>query len=659
MKTKFKFIRSISTHLCSVLMVITLLASCKKDKEQEPVPVLPGFPVNTTISKLIQKEGTIENEAVIWGFISAAGVSQNFPGMVMLQDDEAGLAIKVQESELAKFKKGTMIFVRAKGLVVKKEGVFTFLTKQDGSEINASDIENYIGLGEKNQKIPVYATDVEHLSVANHQRMVTLSEVEVASEYLGGDFGPDGNSNQKEILMQDCGGNEIVIVSHKGSAIASIAVPAGRGSLTGIFMMNNNRKELRLLDENAAEKMTEVRCTGSGDISLTRAIAGIIAAGEGTTIPVGTELRVVNISSKISETNGGITVQDASGGVFVSGVTTANYPLGAALIIKVGNKQLTSVNGRLTISGISDTDIQLAGTYEYPPKTTSIANMVTQEMNSVQVRISNVSILLYDTFTNEKVYRLRDNSGKIHLTFVNNSGIALKEGTASLTGYFIRQNGEDKFLIRQQSDVIYEGTAPGPDPDYIVETFAGAYRLRKDNGSLILNKGYYYYPPGDSQNDNYMIGLSTGKWLFYGVLAYPGRANDMRDGAPCLLGKTSKPAPGTANFPEKGPGYIEGQFSYNGMKRIKVEFGSKYSNTTPTSRYTIEVKISTDEGLTWTSLGSKYVDGKGIIAIADFSPNIPRTEKVRVQVLNQSDGASDNWGSLLSVLSIIVEQPEQ
>src|SRR5690606_9382888 len=122
----------------------------------------------------------------------------------------------------------------------------------------------------------------------------------------------------------------------------------------GLFTISNGRKERRLLDDKAAEGLTMVRCAGSGDIILTNAIKGIITAGSGSTIPANTELRVVNISSAISETGGGITVQDASGGIFIQGVTTANFPLDAALIINVSNKQVANLNGRLTISGVSN-----------------------------------------------------------------------------------------------------------------------------------------------------------------------------------------------------------------------------------------------------------------------------------------------------------------
>ncbi|WP_353132175.1 DUF5689 domain-containing protein [Pseudopedobacter sp.] len=658
MKTNFKMIHNISV-MCRILVAIILFSSCKKDTETTQVPQIPGFPVNTTISKLIEKEGVVNTESVVWGFVSAVGVSQNLPLMVAIQDDGAGLIIKVEENELERFTPGTLVFVKAKGLAIKKEDSFTVLTRPDGKEMNADDIEASIGFGAKSQKVPVTETDIEHLDISNHQRLVTIKDVEVANEYIEGNFGPDANNDKKEILLQDCAGNEVVVITYGNSDIASTSIPEGRGNLTGFFTINNNRKELRLLDENAADGLTQVRCAGSGDITLTREISKIIAAGEGSTIPAGTELKVVNISTTVSETNGGITVQDASGGIFIAGVSTANYPLDAALIINVGNKQLASVNGRLAITGVTNTDIQIAGTYDYPSKITSIANMLNGNMGNTLVEINNLAITLYDDFSTEKVYRIRDNTGKIHMTLLTSSNITLTEGTVSVKGYFTQQNGENKFMIRQQSDVTYKGTAPNPDPDYIVETFKGAYRLRKDNGSMVLTKGYYYYSPTDPQHDNYMIGLSTGKWLFYGVLMNPGRVNDMRDSAPCMLGKTSKPAPGTAYFPENGPGYIESQFGYNGLKRIKVEFGSKYNNTTPTLRYTIEVKISIDEGVTWTSLGTKYVDGKGKLAIADFSPNIPRAQKVRVQVLNQSDGAIDNWGTILNVLSITVEQPEQ
>lgn len=665
MKTDFMRIQNISIKIHGVLMAfislsalltLSLFSSCQKDETTNQVQTIPGFPVNTTISKLIENgSGTVAGDPIVWGFITAAGQVQNVPGMVIIQDDDAAIAIKIEEAQLDKFKFGSLLFVKGKGLTLKKEGSFSVLTKPDGSALTAVDVEEHLGLGAKNQKVPVTELSIEELAVSKNQQLVTLKDVEIANEYVGETFGPSGSTGEKEVLLQDCAGNEVTLISYGNSAIATTIIPGGRGNLTGIFTINNNRKELRLLDKNAANGLTQVRCAGSGDITLTRAVKGIIEAGEGSTIPAGTELKVVNISSAVSETNGGITVQDASGGIFIAGVTTANYPLNAALIIKIGNKQLATVNGRLAITGITNTDIQIAGTYQYPPKITSVTNMISENMGNTLVQMNNIAITLYDEFTSEKVYRLRDNSGKIHLTIANAAGINLTEGTASVTGYFIRENGEDKFRIRQQSDVTYGGTAPNPDPNYIIETFATSYGINKSGNQVNSGKASYYYTPEDATYDNYLYSPVTGRWLFYGALFWKTRATDIVNPTAILIGASAvNTTPPTAGFPDKGPGYIETQFGFDGMKRVRVKFGSNYTTTTT---YTAELKISTDEGATWTSLGTKST-ARNVLEIADFSPNIPRTQKVRLQIVNQTTGTNGRWGALMNIVSITVEQPD-
>ena len=659
MKTDSMPIQNISIKLYGILaavILLSLLSSCKKDEATNQIQTIPGFPVNTTISKLAENgTGAISGDPVVWGFITAAGQAQNLPGMVIIQDDDAAIAIKVEEAQLDKFKFGTLLFVKGKGLTLKKEGSFYVLTKMDGSALTAADVEEHLGLGAKNQKVPVTELSIEELTASKNQQLVTLKDVEIANEYVGETFGPLSGTGEKEVLLQDCAGNAVTVISNGSSAIATTIIPEGRGNLKGIFTINNNRKELRLLDENAAKELTQIRCAGSGDITLTRAIKGIVEAGEGSTTAASTELKVVNISSSVSESNGGITVQDASGGIFIAGVTTANYPLGAALIIHAGNKQLAMVNGRLAITGITNADIQIAGTYQYPPKITSIANMLTENMGNTLVQMNNISITLYDEFASEKVYRLRDNSGKIQLAVANTANLTLTEGTASVTGYFIRENGENKFRIRQQSDVTYGGTAPNPDPNYIIETFATSYGINKSGNQVNSGKASYYYTPEDATYDNYLYSPITGKWLFYGALFWKTRATDIVNPTAILIGASAvNTTPPTAGFPDKGPGYIETQFGFDGMKRVKVKFGSNYTTTTT---YTVELRISTNEGATWTSLGTKSV-ARNVLEIADFSPNIPRGQKVRLQIVNQTTGTNGRWGALMNIVSITVEQPD-
>lgn len=281
--------------------------------------------------------------------------------------------------------------------------------------------------------------------------------------------------------------------------------------------------------------------------------------------------------------------------------------------------------------------------------------MTGENMSNTLVKINDVGIMLYDNFATEKVYRLRDNSGKVHLTLANASGITLTANTASVTGYFARENGENKFFIRQQADVVYGGTAPDPDPNYIIENFTASYAIRKDNGNMIANgKALYYYTPQDAIYDNYLT-APTGKWLFYGALFWKTRTGDIVNPTAVMIGASAvNTTPPTAGFPDNGPGYIETQFAFDGMKRIRVRFGS---NASTASTYRVEVLLSTNEGATWSSLGITTTP-RTVLGTADFSPNIPRTEKVRLRLVNQTPEANGRWGALMNVVDITVEQPD-
>jgi hypothetical protein len=639
MNSNKTFIKNICSIVLGILITSGVLFSCKKDAPAEEVKEIPGFPVNTTISKLVENAEngkTIESEAVVWGFVVGSGAGQNANSMVWIQDDESGLAIKVAEEDLSKYEEGTLVFVKAKGLTIKREGSFLVMGTLEAGAIKAlsgQNLKDRIGLGAKNQSIPVDAMGIAEIATKHNQRLISLKDVEVINEDIDGNFGPSDSQDSKVIVLQDCGGNEVYVVTDKRSAVAAKEIKDGRGNIKGLLTVNNGRKELRLLHENDGEGLTGIRCAGSGDISLTRVIAGIRSLNPGSVIATGTVLKVVNISSGVSETVG-ITVQDASSGIFISGLNTQNYPLGAALIINVAGKTVATVNGRLAITGVTGADVQNAGSYQYPEKIVTVASMITENVSENLVQLNNMQVFLYDALTTEKVYRIRDNSGKINLKVANASSINIADGTASVKGYFAVQNGEPVFKIRQQSDIVYGGTAPAKDPDYILETF--------ETASV---KGLY--PLGN-------VTAPSGVWVFDGALLYGLEPKDWRPMSPRLVGVNNR----DAAIP--GPGFIQNKFDINGLKRIKVEFVSHNDPADIGPVFRVEVKISTDNGASWTSLGTKDT-GKSVIATADFSPNIPADKKVLVQIINQSPqppGIVTQLfrGNRINILKVILEQ---
>src|SRR5690606_24549148 len=101
---------------------------------------------------------------------------------------------------------------------------------------------------------------------------------------------------------------------------------------------------------------------------------------------------------------------------------------------------------------------------------------------------------------------------------------------------------------------------------------------------------------------------------------------------------------------------IESQFAFDGLQRIRVKYGTKAS-LTANYQVKIDARVSTDNGATWTSIGT-HSGPKDKLITADFSPNIPRSEKVRLRLVNISDGPTNNWGTMFDIVSLTVEQPE-
>ncbi|TZF84595.1 hypothetical protein FW774_06305 [Pedobacter sp. BS3] len=261
MKIKSTFRKNLWKGLIAVT-IITGLFSCKKAEIQgNIVNNFSRFGANTTISKVISGGGNISNP-VFWAYVTASGGAQNAPAMLWLQDETGGVAIKLQQDQSTEFTPGTLVLVHVDGLRVQREGSFYLLGLPDGDSIKAlgeTELEEYVTIAAKEQVMAINQVTLGQLDTTYNQQVVTVSDVEVADENLTGNFGPD-TEPEKEIILQDCSGNEITLVTGKDAELAKVAVKTGHGNLTGLVTINNGVKQIRLLNAAAADVLKGARC---------------------------------------------------------------------------------------------------------------------------------------------------------------------------------------------------------------------------------------------------------------------------------------------------------------------------------------------------------------------------------------------------------------
>jgi Metal-dependent hydrolase len=147
------------------------------------------------------------------------------------------------------------------------------------------------------------------------------------------------------------------------------------------------------------------------------------------------------------------------------------------------------------------------------------------------------------------------------------------------------------------------------------------------------------YPTGE-------VVTPSGIWIFNGALVYHREPTDFRPMAPRLIGINERGTPDLL-----GPGFIETEFSLQGLKAVEVRFVSMPDVYDVGPDFAIEVQVSTDGGNTWQHIGTKHA-ARYEVSTASFSINLPTTAKVRI--LNQSPQAGTNLlrGNRINILDV-------
>jgi len=145
----------------------------------------------------------------------------------------------------------------------------------------------------------------------------------------------------------------------------------------------------------------------------------------------------------------------------------------------------------------------------------------------------------------------------------------------------------------------------------------------------------------------------SGLWIFNGALVYHKEPTDYRPMAPRLIGVNERGTPDLL-----GPGYIETGFGLDGLKRIAVEFVPMPDVYDVGPDFSLEIQYSTDDGVHWNSLGFTHTT-KGIMATAEYEPNIPAGRQVKIRLINTSPQMDTNLlrGNRINILKVTFIKP--
>ena len=240
--------------LLSVCFLYTTV-NCNKKYDEPPVNEFPeGVLVNISDLKDLYDENTItiENNYVITGVITTEETNGNFYKESFLQDQSAGIHLKLNNAGGLYI--GDSVKIHVQGLTLTDYG--------DMIQIQDLDIEqNVLKIATEKIIVP-YNVTINNLNMIKDPcKLIQISNVEFTDTNSSYADGISLTTGENEI--SDCNGNTITLRTSGYANFANNRLASGNGNIIGIFTKFGDEKQLLIRDINEIQ-LNNQRCDGSG-----------------------------------------------------------------------------------------------------------------------------------------------------------------------------------------------------------------------------------------------------------------------------------------------------------------------------------------------------------------------------------------------------------
>ncbi len=264
--------KNLSLRLLSFLIgMLILVSACKKDDEiivTDPDPEVPE--ANTTIAALWKtfaeaSQSEIKEDLIIVATVTANDASGNLYKQLYIQDETAGIELKINQSNLSDtYKVGDEIIVYLEGMfadnyagMVQLGSVYEADGETNFGGIQPDDISRHIERTGNTKEITTEAYNVEDLEDALLGTLITVKNIQVEASDQGATWSESSSSTNR--TFTDCFANTLVVRTSSFADFKSEILPDGAGTLTGIYSTFNGTQQMvvRSLDD---VDMTEELC---------------------------------------------------------------------------------------------------------------------------------------------------------------------------------------------------------------------------------------------------------------------------------------------------------------------------------------------------------------------------------------------------------------
>jgi len=481
-----------SSLLFVLLVTLALMPGCKKSYTDPGGSGDPNVVANTTIRDVKARYTTgapvaITDELIIEGVVACDDKSGNYYQQIAIQDATGGVLLRLAGSNLFnQYPVGRKLFVKLKGLFLGQYngtlqfggGVDSAYITQGGVTLLAPNLfDQHIIKGALNQPLTPKLVSISQLTTSlqdpNISTLIQLSEMEVAAADTARNYADASQSGNR--ILQGCSApstNRITLRTSNFANFATLKMPAGNGSITGIYSYFGSTRQLTIRDTSDV-RLSGARCgTGPATLMATAELRALFT-GTTTTVPSGRKITGVVISDRSTNNlnNQNIYLQQGNGlaGICVRFTAAHTFNLGDSIDINVSGQELSEFNGLLQLNNVPLNFAQLVSTGKtISPRVATLAAIGTNFRNweSTLVRVATV------TFSGGTGGRwggsvtMTDASGT--LPVFTSTGASFATATyptsaTSLTGYLTPFNATKQISFRNLTDVE-GGSAPPPPP---------------------------------------------------------------------------------------------------------------------------------------------------------------------------------------------------
>jgi hypothetical protein len=464
-----------------------VLPSCVDTEFEEPPVTGTELEVtgNTSIADLKSlyipgRLTVIETDVIVQGIVVGNDVQGNFFRSLIIQDSTAGIEVLINLTDAFNlFPLGREVAIDCKGLVL---GEFNGIVQLGGYIIQEGGGEELGDIIDYNSRIyrgmlvgepePAVRT-INSLGVNDISTLVQLQDVEFASFELGLTYADAFGRSTLNRTLQDCDGNEIVVRTSGFADFAIDTLPDGNGTLTAIFNVFGDTKQLFIRAADLDVDMAGTRCnagTGEEELMTIRELRDVFADG-GTEGPEDRKIRGVVISDNQNGNFDGrvAVVQDGTAGITIFFQGDHGFSLGEEIEVVVSGQELSLYNDLLQLDFINN-DLATSNGMGDPvePRVTTIGEVLdnAEAWESTLVQINGASISGSATFAGATT--VNDGSGSMTM-FTRNSATfassALPAEPVDMTA-IVSQFTDHQLVIRNLEDVGGE-TGTGGDPEQI------------------------------------------------------------------------------------------------------------------------------------------------------------------------------------------------